>query len=252
MAGFDPTRIRVLAFDIFGTAVDWYTGVSRQLAELFAEAGLAVDAGAFASAWRDRYAPSMQRVRTGERAWAVLDTLHRESLDELLRHHGLADRVGEDARRRAVRAWHRLPAWDDAAAGLTRLREHYLLAALSNAGFSALTRLVKAAGLTFDCILSAELAHAYKPDPRVYRTAAALLDVEPDQMLMVAAHIGDLRGAHAAGLRTAFVHRPAEKGPHRAADHPGKAGSDLTAVSFTDLADQLGQLRTAAPGVQKA
>ncbi len=240
MTGFDPGRVRVLAFDIFGTTVDWYTGVAGQLGELFAEQRVEVDAGEFASAWRDRYVPSMQRVQAGERTWAYLDTLHRESLDDLLGERGLADRVDEAARSRAVRAWHRLPAWGDTVPGLSRLRERYVLAALSNAGFAALTYLVKAAGLPFDCILSAELARAYKPDPRVYRTAAALLDVEPGQVLMVAAHAGDLAGARAAGLRTAFVERPAEKGPHRTADRPGDAGSDVVATSFTHLADLLG------------
>ncbi len=181
MTGFDPGRVRVLAFDIFGTTVDWYTGVAGQLGELFAEQRVEVDAGEFASAWRDRYVPSMQRVQAGERTWAYLDTLHRESLDDLLGERGLADRVDEAARSRAVRAWHRLPAWGDTVPGLSRLRERYVLAALSNSGFAALTYLVKAAGLPFDCILSAELARAYKPDPRVYRTAAALLDVEPGQ-----------------------------------------------------------------------
>jgi 2-haloacid dehalogenase len=240
MADFDPAAVRVLAFDIFGTTVDWYTGVTGQLAELFAARGLAVDAGEFASAWRDRYVPSMRRVQTGERAWAYLDTLHRESLDDLLAERGLAEQVDLAARGRAVRAWHTLPAWDDAAPGLARLRGRYLLAALSNAGFAALTSLVKSAGLPFDCILSAELARAYKPDPAVYRTAAELLDVRPGEVLMVAAHAWDLAGARAAGLRTAFVERPAEKGPHHAADHPAEAGAEVVATSFTHLADLLG------------
>jgi 2-haloacid dehalogenase len=240
MTGFDPSAATVLAFDIFGTTVDWYTGVATQLAELFAEQGLTADAGELASAWRERYEPSMRRVRSGERAWAYLDTLHRESLDDLLAERGLAERVDRSARSRAVQAWHRLPAWDDAAAGLARLGDRYVLAALSNAGFAQLTHLVKAAGLPFDCIVSAELAHAYKPDPLVYRTAAALLDVPPDQVLMVAAHAWDLAGARAAGLHTAFVERPAEKGPHRSADRAADAGADLAAASFTELADLLG------------
>lgn len=239
MTGFDPSAVRVLAVDIFGTTVDWYTGVSGQLAALFEGLGLTVDAGAFATAWRDRYLPSMRRVQDGERPWSYLDTLHRESLDDLLREHGIADRVDPAARARAVRAWHRLPAWTDSAAGLARLRGRYVVAALSNGGFALLTHLVKAARLPFDCIVSAELAHTYKPDPRVYQTAAALLDVDPAQVLMVAAHGWDLAGARGAGLRTAFVERPAEKGPHRSADRAADTPSDLAATTFTDLADQL-------------
>jgi 2-haloacid dehalogenase len=238
VAAFDAGGIRVLAFDIFGTTVDWYSGVRTQLAELFAERGVDLDPGAFASAWRSRYQPSMRRVMSGERPWAYLDALHRESLDDLLAQRGVS--LPEDARDRAVRAWHRLPPWPDTVRGLARLRERYVLTALSNGGFALLTHLAKSAGLPLDCIISAELARAYKPDPRPYRTVAALLDVQPAQVLMVAAHTWDLDGARAAGLRTAFVARPAEKGPHEEADRAADTTSDLAATSFTDLADQLG------------
>jgi 2-haloacid dehalogenase len=225
--------IRVLACDIFGTTVDWYTGVARQVADLLPDA----DAGVFASQWREKYLPSMANVREGRRDWAYLDTLHRESLDELLERHGL--NPDEDTRRRLVRAWHRLPAWPDSVEGLTRLRDRYVTAALSNGGFALLTNLVKAAHLPFDCVLSAELARSYKPDPSVYRTAARLLDVEPGEVLMVAAHGWDLAGAREAGLRTAFVERPAEKGPDHPADRAGDVAADVSAGSFTELADLL-------------
>ena len=225
--------IRVVACDIFGTTVDWYTGVADQVAPLLPE----VDPGHFALRWRDRYLPSMNRVRGGERDWAYLDTLHRESLDDLLRE--LRVEADETTRDRLVRAWHLLPAWPDSVAGLARLRARYTVAALSNGGFALLTRLVKNAGLPFDCVLSAELARTYKPDAAVYLTAAALLDVAPEQVLMVAAHKWDLAGARAAGLRTAFVDRPEEKGPNRRADRAADVECDLYARSFLDLATQL-------------
>jgi 2-haloacid dehalogenase len=213
MTGFDSARIRVLAFDIFGTTVDWYTGVSTQLADLFAANGVDLDP-------------------------AYLDTLHRESLDDLLAEHGAV--LAEDARAAAVRAWHRLPPWPDTVGGLARLRRRHTVAALSNGGFALLTTLAKHAGLGLDCILSAELVRAYKPDAAVYRTAAALLDVPPAEVLMVAAHTWDLAGAAAAGLRTAFVARPAEKGPHGGADTAAATTADLYATDFHDLAAQLG------------
>lgn len=225
--------IRVVAFDIFGTTVDWYSGVADQVARLLPD----VDAGDFAQRWRDRYIPSMNRVRTRERDWAYLDTLHRESLDDLLRE--LDVEADDDTRDRLVRAWHKLPAWPDSVSGLARIRARYTTAALSNGGFALLTRLVKGAALPFDCILSAELARTYKPDAAVYHSAAALLDVAPEQVLMVAAHKWDLDGARAAGLRTAFVSRPREKGPERAADRPEDVEADLHTNSFLDLATQL-------------
>ncbi|HEV7862803.1 MAG TPA: haloacid dehalogenase type II [Acidimicrobiia bacterium] len=229
----------VLAFDIFGTTVDWRTGVADQVAAAAADRGVDVDAGRFTDEWRDRYLPSMARVRTGEREWVYLDTLHRESLDELLELHGIADAFDDAGRRALVRSWHRLPAWDDAVEGLTRLRTRHLLAALSNGGFALLTSLVKAAGLPFDCILSAELARTYKPDPEVYRTAVRLLDVEPSQMMMVAAHTWDIAGARDAGLRTAFVERPNEKGPHATADRAADTPSDVSVTGFVELAEAL-------------
>lgn len=240
MASFDADRVRVLTFDVFGTTVDWRTGVADQVAEVATSHGVDLDAAAFADAWRDRYAPSTRRVNSGERDWAYLDTLHRESLDALLVEFGVGGKFDERARRRLVRAWHRLPAWPDSVEGLARLRRRYVLATLSNGGVALLTNLVKAAGLPFDCILSAELARAYKPARESYLTAARLLDVEPDRILMVAAHTPDLVGAAAAGLRTAFVERPAERGPHRTADRVADATADIVVTGFHELADALG------------
>jgi 2-haloacid dehalogenase len=228
---------RVLAFDIFGTTVDWHTGVAEQVSAVAARRGIELDGGQFANAWRDRYLPSMNLVRTGELPWCSLDMLHRRSLDEILDERGIE--LDDDARAELVRAWHRLPAWPDAVAGLAELRRDYVLAATSNGGFALLTNLVKAAGLPFDCIISAELARHYKPDPEVYLTVASLLDVRPDEVLMVAAHNWDLAGARAAGLRTAFVERPLEKGPLGHADQPGEVDVDLSAASFPDLARKL-------------
>src|SRR5262245_35752234 len=161
--------IRCIAFDIFGTTVDWYTGVADQVSALLP----AVDAVDFALRWRDRYLPSMNRVRDGEREWAYLDTLHRESLDDLLRE--LDVEADDNTRAQLVHAWHRLPAWPDAVSGLTQIRAKHTTAALSNGGFALLTNLVKHAALPLDCILSAELARTYKPDAAVYHTAAQLL-----------------------------------------------------------------------------
>jgi 2-haloacid dehalogenase len=233
-------QVRVLAFDIFGTTVDWRTGVAQQVASIAAERSVALDAGALADQWRARYLPSMARVRTGERPWAYLDALHRESLDELLELHGVADAFDEPARHELVRTWHRLPAWEDVAEGLQLLRRRYTVVALSNGGFALLVHLIKAARLGFDAIMSAENARTYKPDPRVYRLAAELLDVAPDQVMMVAAHGWDLDGARSAGLRTAFVERPREKGPHGTADRAADTVSDVAVTSFVDLADALG------------
>jgi 2-haloacid dehalogenase len=232
-------QVRALTVDIFGTTVDWWTGVAEQVDQFAASRGVVLHGGALATAWRQRYLPSMAEVREGRRPWAYLDTLHRESLDELLVRFGVADQLDEPARRHLVRAWHRLPAWPDVPDGLRRLRRRYPVVALSNGGFALLVNLLKHAGLVFDGIVSAQHARTYKPDVRVYHTAAELLDVAPDQLLMVASHRWDLDGARAAGLRTAFVERPAEKGPHEPADRAAEVTGDLICASFTHLADLL-------------
>ncbi|MDA3650121.1 haloacid dehalogenase type II [Saccharopolyspora indica] len=232
--------VRVVAFDIFGTTVDWHTGIAEQVGEVFERRRIGLDPAAFADSWRDRYLPAMARVNNAEREWAYLDALHRESLDALLAEHGVGNAVSESDRMRLVRAWHRLPAWPDSAELLTRLRRRYTVVALSNGGFGLLVDLVKAAGLPFDAILSAELARTYKPAPAPYLIAAQLLDVDPGEVLMVAAHGWDIDGARAAGLRTAFLERPAEKGPYREADRAAGTTCDIPATSASDLATRLG------------
>jgi 2-haloacid dehalogenase len=224
--------VRALVFDVFGTVVDWRGGVARDVRKLVPE----VDAEAFADAWRGRYAPSMNRVRRGERAWANLDTLHRESLDALL------DEAGQDppeaTRAELVLAWHRLDPWPDAVDGLTRLRERHVLATLSNGNVALLVDMAKRAGLPWDTVLSAELFGHYKPDAEVYDGAVRLLGLAPEQVLMVAAHVDDLAAARERGLRTAYVHRPHELGP-RGTPPPTDPDADLSVVSLVDLADHL-------------
>jgi 2-haloacid dehalogenase len=224
--------VRALVFDVFGTVVDWRAGVAREVRRLLP----GVDAEAFADAWRERYAPSMDRVRRGERAWANLDELHRESLDALLVEY--SQDPDEATRAELVLAWHRLDPWPDAVAGLTRLRQRYVLATLSNGNVGLLVDMAKRAGLPWDAVLSADVFGHYKPDAEVYDGAARLLGLDPGQVLMVAAHVDDLVAARGRGLRTAYVHRPHEFGP-RAGPPASDDAADLNVTSLTDLAARL-------------
>src|SRR5437660_11055964 len=237
MPGNAPPGVQVLAFDVFGTVVDWRGGIIAELTAIAAERDLSLDAGAIADAWRKRYQPFLDRVRQGERPWQVLDKLHRAGLDEVVREFGL-ERLTEADLDRLVLAWHHLPPWPDAIAGLVRLRSRFVLATLSNGGMALLVNLARAAGLPFDCILSTELVTSYKPDPRTYQLVTSLLAVRPDQAMLVAAHPYDLAAAAEQGMRTAFVRRPQEWGT-------GKAEAptfpvDIMAEDFIDLATQLG------------
>jgi 2-haloacid dehalogenase len=231
--------VKALVFDTFGTVVDWRASVTRSVAELARRKGLTVDGAKFADAWRAGYGPSMNRVRSGELPWTKLDRLHRMILDRILVEFGITG-LSESETDGLNRAWHRLQPWPDAVRGLTRLRKKFTIAPLSNGNISLMTDLAKHSGLPWDCILGAELVRHYKPDPEVYQSAADILDLEPADVMMVAAHLGDLRAAKRAGLSTAFVTRPLEFGPNGKPDLTPDSSVDLAAKDFNDLAGQLG------------
>lgn len=233
--------VKALVFDVFGTVVDWRTSVAGQVEELARRKGLKVDGAAFADAWRAQYAPSMNRVRTGELPWTTLDQLHRLTLDRLLPDFGFTG-LGEAEIENLNRAWHRLHPWPDAVAGLTRLKRKFIIAPLSNGNIALMTNMARYAGLPWDCILGAELARHYKPDPEVYQSAADFLDLSNGDVMMVAAHLTDLRAAKAVGLKTAFVVRASEFGNStgRRPDLAPDESVDISARDFGHLAMLLG------------
>ncbi|MCM3880499.1 MAG: haloacid dehalogenase type II [Vicinamibacterales bacterium] len=231
--------VKALVFDTFGTVVDWRSSVTQEVEQLAKRKGLKVDAVKFADAWRGGYGPSMNRVRTGELPWTKLDALHRMTLDKLLVDFGISG-LSEAEIDALNRAWHRLRPWPDAVGGLTRLKKKFIIAPLSNGNISLMTDLAKHSGLPWDCILGAELVRHYKPDREVYQSAADILDLKVSEVMMVAAHLGDLRAAKAVGLRTAFVSRPLEFGPGGKPDLQPDSSVDVTAKDFSDLASQLG------------
>lgn len=228
-------NVEVLAFDIFGTVVDWHGSIARELQAL--HPGL--DADAFARAWREGYQPAMEKVRSGAQGWTLLDNLHRGILDDLLPRFGLAH-LDEAGRRHLNRVWHRLDAWADSVEGLTRLRRRYTITTLSNGNIGLLTNMAKRAGLPWDCVLSAEVFRAYKPHPDTYLGVARVFDLAPGQVALVAAHHEDLEAARHCGLRTAYIERPHEFGAARPKDVSPVQGNDLHAASLTELARQLG------------
>ena len=230
--------VKALTFDVFGTVVDWRGSIIREGEALGAAHGLDVDWAAFADAWRGGYAPSMARVRSGELPWTNIDTLHRKILDHLLDKYGITA-LNENDKQHWNRVWHRLTPWPDSVSGLTRLRQHYVLATLSNGNVALLTNMAKHGGLPWDCILSAEIMRHYKPDPETYLGAAELLGLQPSEVMMVAAHKSDLKAARAVGLRAAFVERPLEFGPGVEAESGPDPDFDVHARDFNDLADQL-------------
>ena len=228
---------KALFFDVFGTLVDFRTGVAREAERILGAAGHKLDWGIFADAWRKEYQPALEDVRAGRRPFCKLDVLHRENLDRILPRFGVSN-IAEDAARNLNLAWHRLPAWPDAPEGLARLKRRFLLAPVSNGNISLMVDLTRRNGLPWDAILGAEIAGDYKPKPRVYLAAAAASDLPPSACMMVAAHTNDLTHAAACGLRTAHVARPNEKGPGRGEAAPS-APVDIAVGSLMELADRL-------------
>jgi len=239
MSEFDPTSIRALVFDVFGTVVDWRGSIVREGEALSAAKGLSVDWRGFADAWRQGYQPAMARAMRGEIAWANIDTLHRGILDEVRPRFGLGE-LSEAEVEHLNRVWHRLVPWPDVLEGLQRLKARFVISTLSNGNVSLLVDMAKYAGLPWDCVLSAELFGKYKPDPAVYQGAAQLLGVERDALLMVAAHPSDLVAAQRAGLRAAYVARPLEWGLGGYREPLGDAKFDVIASDFVELAVKLG------------
>jgi 2-haloacid dehalogenase len=232
---------RALLFDVFGTCVDWRSGVIREGEALASRLGLQdVDWGAVADAWRARYQPQLETMRSGSRPWTTLDRLHREALDDVLAEHGLADAVPPAERDELTLAWHRLDPWPDVVPGLTRLKRRCILAACSNGHIALIVAMARRAGLPWDAVLGAEIARAYKPQPEVYLASVAALGLAPGEAMMVAAHADDLVAARGCGLLTAFVPRPAEHGPAGAAEEPPDPPPDVLAADLEDLTERLG------------
>lgn len=231
--------VKALVFDVFGTVVDWRSSVIRHAAAFGAAHGISADWAAFADGWRGKYQPYMGKVRSGELPWTKLDALHRMGLVELLGEFGI-DNISESAIDELNLAWHRLDPWPDAPAGLSRLKAKYIIGTMSNGNVALMTNMAKYAALPWDVILGAELAQAYKPDPKTYLTGAELLGLPPQRVMMVAAHQSDLRAAAAQGLKTAFVPRPLEFGPDRRPDPTPEPSFDVVAADFRDLAAQMG------------
>jgi 2-haloacid dehalogenase len=230
-----------LLFDVFGTVVDWRSGIAREAAPFLARHGLRIDPAAFADAWRDRYQPAMQAVRSGARPFTRLDTLHRENLEEVLRDAGTDPaRIPATELDALTRAWHRLDPWPDAIPGLTRLKGRFIITPLSNGNFALLLNMARRAGLPWDAIMGAEVAQAYKPQPEAYLRTADILGLPPEACMLVAAHNSDLAAARRCGFGTAFIPRPTEHGPGQATDLVPEEAWDHVVASFTELADMLG------------
>jgi 2-haloacid dehalogenase len=240
MSNVDNSSIKALVFDVFGTVVDWRTGVAREVATFTASQKLAVNPFEFADAWRREYVPAMAEVRAGNRGFVRLDVLHRENLDKVLIGLGIdPDSIPAASLDELNLAWHKLDPWPDAVPGLNRLKKRFIIAPLSNGNIRLMLDMARRADIPWDAILGAEVVRMYKPAPSVYLDTAGLLAIEPGELCMVAAHNDDLKAAKACGLKTAFVSRPHEHGEAQTKDLVAEDEWDFVASSFIELADMM-------------
>jgi 2-haloacid dehalogenase len=236
----DSSAIKALVFDVFGTCTDWRGSVIRELETVGHKKGITADWSAMADEWRrEGYIRGIARIRAHETPYVGSDVLFRRKLDELLPKFGV-NGLSEPEIADLANAWRRLDPWPDTVPGLQRLKTRFTISPLSNGSFATLTTMAKRAGMPWDCIISTELRETFKPEREAYRLASTLLDVEPDQVMLVAAHQSDLKGAQAAGLHTAHIPRPGEWGPNAEPLPPADPSFDYLASDFVDLARQLG------------
>ena len=233
----DGTSVRAMFFDVFGTLVDWRTGVAREAERVLKPLGHDLDWTAFADAWRDEYQPGMEEVRSGRIPFSKLDVLHRRNLERFMPRFGMGS-LPDEVLRELTLAWHRLNAWPDVPAALKRLRKKFLLAPVSNGNISLMVDLARRNDFPWDAILGAEVAGDYKPMPRVYLAACEMLDLAPAECMMVAAHSSDLAAAATCCLRTGHVARPDEYGPGTGETRP-TVPVDAAGKNLSDLADKL-------------
>ena len=230
-------QIKAVLFDTFGTVVDWRSGVARDIADFAERHRLTdIDAWAFTDAWRAKYEPSMEPIRKGIREFVPLDQLHRENLISTLTEFGLDPSAYGDELDDLAAAWERLDPWGDSVAGLTELGRHVIIGPLSNANLALLLRMALRADLPWKVIMGSDITRAYKPSRQAYRNAAHLLRLDPGEVMLAAAHNGDLAAAQRAGLGTAFIPRPTEFGPDQTKDLAAEGDWDLVCDSIVDLA----------------
>jgi 2-haloacid dehalogenase len=228
-----------IVFDTFGSVVDWRGSLIADLTAFGQQRGIEADWPALIDAWRAAYHPSMDRVRKGLDPWTTLDGLHRGSLDRLVKEFEIKGLTEQDLVHINL-GWHRLNGWPDSVAGLTRLKTRFVIEPLSNGNVSLLTYMAKHAGLPWDMVFGSDLWGHFKPDPETYLGVAKMMDLAPDQVMMAAAHNGDLANARKCGLQTAFWPRPTEYGPHQKRDYKAEQEWDIVAKDIEDLATQLG------------
>ena len=230
--------IKALIFDVFGTVVDWRSSVILECKILEEKTGIPGDWAKLADMWRQKYVPSMDRVRNGEKKWTILDDLHKESLLSILKELDINGH-SESEIEHLNKAWHRLNPWPDSVEGLHLLKKNFSISTLSNGNINLLNNMAQYANLPWDNIFSAETFMHYKPDPETYLGAVNKLKLKKHEVMLVAAHNNDLLAAKEFGIKKAFVLRATEYGPSQNFDLKAEENIDISALDFIELSTKL-------------
>ena len=238
-------KVKALLFDVFGTVVDWRSGIANEVKKIANKNKIVINPNDFADAWRAEYQPAMEEIRKGNRSFTILDIVHMENLKKISSRFGL-DKLSSDDFDLLVKAWHRLPGWPDSSEGLNKLKTKFIIATQSNGNIALMVNMAKYSNLNWDVILGAEVVGHYKPEPEAYLKACRALHLNPEECMMVAAHDDDLKAASLQGMKTGYVHRPYEYGKDKlfdiseVNDYKGDRGWDFISKDLNDLAYQLG------------
>ena len=238
-------KVKALLFDVFGTVVDWRSGIANEVKKIANKNKIVINPNDFADAWRAEYQPAMEEIRKGNRSFTILDILHMENLKKISSRFGL-DKLSSDDFDLLVKAWHRLPGWPDSSEGLNKLKTKFIIATQSNGNIALMVNMAKYSNLNWDVILGAEVVGHYKPEPEAYLKACRALHLNPEECMMVAAHDDDLKAASLQGMKTGYVHRPYEYGKDKlfdiseVNDYKGDRNWDFISKDLNNLAYQLG------------
>jgi 2-haloacid dehalogenase len=234
-------NVKACVFDVFGTVVDWRSSVIAEATRWAVAKSVTIDWTEFTDRWRLGYRPAMDKVRRGEIPWVNLDELHRMTLEDLLKQYKI-EGLSEEDKLNWAHVWRRLKPWPDSVEGLNQIKRKYIISPMSNGNIALMTSLAKFAGLPWDVILGSDIVRHYKPDREMYMSAPFYLDLKPEEVMMCAAHLGDLQAARSCGLRTGFIYRPNEfGGGHVGVPDKAKPGDfDVVSESIVDLAQQMG------------
>lgn len=235
----DTTRPKALVFDMQGTVFNFYDPMMHELARLPAVAPRLQDWSTFAGRWSAAAHDAIVEIAAGRKPWQPNRAVYAKVLPSLLTRYPGGNTLSDEDKTRLLDVWGTMTPWSDTLAGLTSLRKAFVVATLTNASMAGMIGLVKREGLPFDAILTGELVHAFKPDPRAYQLASEYLGFLPGEIMLASAHKWDLMAAKRSGLLTAFVPRAFENGPATEVDTLPEPYIDVIASDLPQLASLL-------------